>query len=142
MFDRPTLTELLEAAAGHLSAQVLPAVRSDPKLYFQTLVAVNVLTIVERELKQGTDALRRAWADLNTLDGDTAPCPEDPAAARTEFDRRVADLCARIRAGEHDGEDHDSPLYHFLLAQTIRALEISNPRLLGAIASETLMNEH
>lgn len=138
MFDRPTLTELLEAAIGHFSTQVLPAVKSDPKLYFQTLVAVNVLTIAERELKQGADALRRAWADLNVLEGDESPCPDDPAAARAEFDRRIAMLCERIRAGDHDGDGHDSPLYHFLLAQTIRALEISNPRLPGGIASEAL----
>lgn len=142
MFDRPTLPELLDAAIGHFSTHVLPAVKLDPKLYFQTLVAVNVLTIAQRELVSGADALKKAWADLGALDGDSAPCPEDPAQAQSAFHARIAALCGNIRDGAFDSAlDSGSPLYHWLLAQTIRALEINNPRLLGAIAAETLQNQ-
>ena len=51
MIDRPTLAELIDAARMHMETNVIPAVREDRKLYFRTLVAINVLKIAERELE-------------------------------------------------------------------------------------------
>jgi len=50
VYDRPDVSELIDAVRQHLEQQVIPAVKDDPKLYFQTLVAANVLKIAGRDL--------------------------------------------------------------------------------------------
>ncbi|MBV8065550.1 MAG: hypothetical protein JOY72_02745 [Actinobacteria bacterium] len=74
MSERPTAQELTEAILEFLGGEILPTL-TDPRLRFRTLVAMNALGIVYREL----DALP----------------PEDDAERRA--------LAARIRAGDVDG---------------------------------------
>ena len=49
MSDRPTPEELAEAIEEFLSAEILPTL-DDPRLRFRTLVALNALGILRREL--------------------------------------------------------------------------------------------
>ena len=71
MSERPTAAELAEAILEFLGGEILPTV-TDRRLRFRTLVAMNALSIVYRELEK-------------------LP-PEDDAAQRA--------LAARIRAGD------------------------------------------
>jgi Domain of unknown function (DUF6285) len=71
MSERPTAEELAEAIEEFLAGEILPTL-TDPRLRFRTLVALNALGIVQRELAK-------------------LP-PEDDAAQR--------ELAARIRAGD------------------------------------------
>ena len=71
MTERPTAQELAEAIQEFLAGEILPTI-TDHRLRFRTLVAMNALGIVYRELAQ-------------------LP-PEDDAEQR--------ELAARIRAGE------------------------------------------
>ena len=50
MSERPTAQELVEAIAEFLGGEILPTV-TDPRLRFRTLVAMNALGIVHRELE-------------------------------------------------------------------------------------------
>jgi hypothetical protein len=70
---RPTAAELVEATREHLEHEILPAL-DDRRLRFRTLVAINALGIVQRELES-------TEADVLS--------PED-----------AAELARRIRAGE------------------------------------------
>ena len=49
MTERPTAQELTEAILEFLGGEILPTV-GDPRLRFRTLVAMNALGIVHREL--------------------------------------------------------------------------------------------
>lgn len=49
-YDRPTAAELVEAAREFLESEVLPQA-ADRRLRFRTLVAINALGIVQRELE-------------------------------------------------------------------------------------------
>jgi hypothetical protein len=69
--ERPTAEELAEAIEEFLAREILPTV-TDPRLRFRTLVALNALGIVRRELSK-------------------LP-PEDDAGQR--------ELAERIRAGD------------------------------------------
>jgi signal transduction protein with GAF and PtsI domain len=69
--ERPTAAELAEAILEFLGGEILPTV-TDQRLRFRTLVAMNALSIVHRELER-------------------LP-PDDDAAQR--------ELAARIRAGD------------------------------------------
>jgi len=69
--ERPTAAELAEAILEFLGGEILPTV-TDQRLRFRTLVAMNALSIVYRDLQK-------------------LP-PEDDAAQRA--------LAARIRAGD------------------------------------------
>ena len=71
MSERPTAQELTEAIAEFLGGEILPTL-DDQRLRFRTLVAMNALSIVYREL----DALP----------------PEDDSERR--------ELARRIRAGD------------------------------------------
>lgn len=76
MSERPTAAELSEAILEFLGGEILPTV-DDPRLRFRTLVAMNALSIVYREL--------------------TRLPAEDDAADR--------ELAARIRTGDvRDGD--------------------------------------
>lgn len=135
MPDRPNVSELIAAARGHLEAHVIPALKAsgDQRLYFQTLVAANVLAIAEREIAHSRDHLLQDWALHDQLDGAAQPLPDDPQAALTALAERDARLAAAIRAGAYDG---DPRLLDLLIARTTRALEIANPRLLMTLIAE------
>jgi len=133
MYDRPDAVELIEAVQHHLESELLPLTKATHhKLYFQTLVAVNVLRIVSRELRAGDAPLLAAWERLDALMGPqpVPGCPEDlPAALRA----RHAQLCAAIRQGDYN-QHHG--LFDHLMATTIAQLEVANPRYLQALAAE------
>jgi hypothetical protein len=136
MYDRPTAEELLQAARLHLETAITPAVRADGRLYFQTLVAANVLRIVERELALGEDHTRAEWARLDALSGERPPLPEQLPQIKTALARRNAELCAAIRAGAYDTPDRRHPLFDHLKATITEQLMVANPRLLEKLAIE------
>lgn len=128
MNDRPTLEELIEAARMHLETHVIPAIKGDARLYFQTLVAVNVLRVAERELVVGYAHLQAEWRRLDQLEGGEQPVPASPAEALNALRARNAALAARIRAGDYDAES--GALFAHLLATVRESLEVANPKFL------------
>lgn len=136
MYDRPTIDELLSATVQHFETQVIPAVKDNGKLYFQTLVAINVLKVAERELKLGWSHLLAEWNDLNALEGQPRDLPSDPDAIKTALVERQQQLCARIRAGDYDEPPHETALFEYVLGSVTRSLEVANPRFLQTLAEE------
>lgn len=136
MYDRPTIDELVNAAIQHFEAQVIPAVKGDGKLYFQTLVAINVLKVAERELKLGWSHLLAEWNDLNALEGQPRDLPTDPNALRTALAERERNLCARIRVGDYDDATRKTALFEYVVGSVTRSLEVANPRFLQTLAEE------
>jgi hypothetical protein len=137
MYDRPALTELIDAVRMHLETRVIPAVRDDRKLYFQTLVATNVLRIAGRELEYGGAHLRAQWGRINALLEDESSLPSGDQAARELLVARSERLAAAIRAGVFDaaGQQREM-LYEHLQASAIEALIVANPRLLQTLVQE------
>lgn len=135
MIDRPTLAELIDAARMHMETNVIPAVREDRKLYFRTLVAINVLKIAERELELGAGHTSAAWERLNAVEGVTTPIPQNEQALKDALHARHMALCARIRAGDYDSGENQV-LFEHLKATTVAQLEIANPKYLDRIAAE------
>ena len=136
MYDRPTIDELISAAIQHFEAQVIPAVKDNSKLYFQTLVAINVLKVAERELKLGWSHLLAEWDGLNALEGKSRALPTDPNGIKTALAERERALCARIRAGDYDDTARETALFEYVLGSVTRGLEVANPRFLQMLAEE------
>lgn len=133
MYDRPNTQELLDAARTHLEAHVIPAIKSDRKLYFQTLVAINVLRIVERELEADEGHLEAEWGRLSAFLGADTPAPERKSVLIDQLTAKNNHLADAIRAGNYDS----SPaLFDYLKATTIEQLEVANPLLLIKILKE------
>ncbi len=86
----PKTEELVQAVALWID-QIRPSL--DPRNAFLARVAVNVLSVVERELTQGPAAEARAVEAMRGLLGHEG----DFAALNSE-------LCARIRAGDLTAE--------------------------------------
>jgi hypothetical protein len=130
MNDRPTAAELIAAARQHLEAELIPTL-TDARLRFQTLVAVNVLAIVERELGLEEEHLLQEWqwlADLLDLQG---PAPQRLAALRQAVRQANEALCRQIRQGRFDERSRLLALSRQLRPIVERKLEIANPRYLA-----------
>ncbi|MBE2184812.1 MAG: hypothetical protein IAE89_15390 [Anaerolineae bacterium] len=136
MYDRPDVSELIDAVRQHLERQVIPAIKGDAKLYFQTLVAANVLKIALRDLALSGDHLQSAWERLNDLHGEIILIPANQQEAVMEMQARNRSLCTTVRAGEWDAPDHMNALIVMALANTVDALAAANPKFLTAIQEE------
>ena len=112
LHDRPSVDELLSAAAGFLSEDVVRgADEVDPRLRFHARVAANALAIARRELLVGP-AQAAAHADRLAALG----CADDRA------------LVAAIRSGALDGRWDD--VLATVRALTVAKLTVANPRYL------------
>lgn len=69
MSDRPSPPELAEAVREFLEAEILPTV-TDQRLRFRTLVAMNALSIVQRELESTEDPGDAAELSARVASGD------------------------------------------------------------------------
>lgn len=133
MYDRPAANELIQAARHHFETGILPLTReTHHKLYFQTLVAINVLKIVERELAHSSAHFRAEWSRLNMIQGNM-PLPESTPEQLAALEKRNADLCTAIRRGDHDT---DSAVFEHLRQCAIEQLEVANPKYLAMLRAE------
>jgi hypothetical protein len=159
MQDRPTSTELLSAVREFLQKEILP-VLNDHRQKFRTLIAANVLSVVERELAGEEGRLRAEWARLLALEGalpdqTTPPMPQvsgardlqegdhqrgarraqPPAPAtldllRHDVDARKRALCVRIRGGDADAGAWRRDVLAYARWALEEKLRVSNPRYL------------
>src|SRR5262245_4376102 len=136
MNDKPSVNELLEAAYQHLETQVAPVLHDDRKLYYQTLVAINVLKIIQRELQHGNEHLKEEWTRLNFVQNLTTPYPDDADEVLPALSERNRKLCEEIDAGRYDYMPARAALFEHLLVTTRKQLEVANPRYLEALAEE------
>ncbi len=135
MNDRPTAVELVAAARQYLEQELIPTL-NDARLRFQTLVAANVLSIVERELQTEEDHLlqERQWlAELLALN---APAPQQLAALRQSVREANEQLCQRIRQGAFDEGSRFLVLSQQLQQVVKRKLEVANPRYLASLDTD------
>lgn len=133
MNDRPTLVEILDAVRHHLETNIIPAVKGDSRVYFQTLVAVNLLKIAGRDAEMGYTQQLEAWTAIEGHDANDTIQPDDLARRLEGFH---AALCDAIRRGERDTDIHaQSALYQQMRALTERALQINNPKFLDTLAA-------
>jgi len=99
--DRPDASELVAAVREFLERDVMAA--TDGRVQFHTRVAVNVLNVVERELKLGPDlepAERARAAALLGHDGAADALERELAAAirGRALDDRLDEVRAHVRA--------------------------------------------
>jgi hypothetical protein len=125
MDDRPTATELIDAARLFLERELLPTL-SDARLRFQTLVAANALAIAGRELAGEEERLLAEWTQL-----ETAPPPSGLALLRAAVRSANDARCRRIREGAFDEGEQFREMLQGVRGQVIRKLEIANPRYLA-----------
>jgi hypothetical protein len=109
--DAPSAEQLVEAVREWLERDVMPA--TEGRLQFHARVAVNVLAMVERELRVGgvqAEAHGERLAALGALDD--------------------AELAARIRSGELD--DRYEEVRDLVWASVRDKLAVANPKYLDS----------
>jgi hypothetical protein len=128
--DRPTAAELVSATRQFLETELLPTL-TDARLRFQTLIAANVLSIVERELLTEEQQLMEEWQRLEL---------GEPPARLADLRQAVRDanvqLCERIRRGEFDDKAQFRALSKELRKGVERKLEVANPRYLAGFQKQ------
>jgi hypothetical protein len=124
MQDRPTAVELLAAVRHFLETDVMPTMEGRRR--FHTLVAANVLSIVERELTSEESNLQAEWSRLSKL-LEAGDAPTSLATLREAVRTLTKQLAEDIRAGKHD--DSETVRAH-LRHTTEENLRIANPRML------------
>lgn len=124
MRDRPKGDELLASARKLLREQILPALPAEHK--HGLLMALNAMSIAERQLQYGEGPERAELAALEALLGE--PCPQPDVANRR--------LALHLRAGAGDpGQARRSALLAHLRAAGRQRLLESNPKALPARAA-------
>lgn len=96
MQDRPTARELLAAVREFLHQEIEPTFH-DRRQKFRTLIAENVLRIVERELASEEKDLRAEWRRLVALEGTPSDQTEPPGTLDTLREDIVARKQASVR---------------------------------------------
>lgn len=135
MQDRPTTVELLEAVREFLERDVLPTLTAHGVRY-RTLIALNVLRIVEREVpgrEARLSAELGALADL--LDLPPAAPPADPARLEAQVRDANRELCERIRAGAADAGPWRARVLAHVGAIVEEKLRINDPRRLATFTA-------
>ncbi len=128
MQDRPTAIELLGAVRTFLESELIPSLEGRKR--FHTLVAANVLAIVERELAGEEASLLAEWTGLAKLLGvDTDP-PSRLEALRANVREMTSGLVDRIRAGDADDGDYARSVRAHVRATVVEKLRVANPRYL------------
>ncbi len=110
--NRPTRDELLEAVAEFLEKRVMP--KLDKHTAFHTRVAVNVLNIIRRELKDGPRLEAEELERLKILLGREGTLPE-----------LNAELCRQIRSGALDHRNEE--LMEHLFLTTLGKVAVDQP---------------
>ena len=108
--DAPSARELVEAVREWLERDVMTS--TSGRLQFNTRVAVNVLSMVERELAVGAQQADAHLARLAQLG-----CADD------------AELAQRIRSGELD--DRSAEVRELVWASVRDKLAVANPKYLA-----------
>lgn len=127
MQDPPSQEQLIEAIAAHLQGELLEAV-ADRGLRFRTLIAANLLRILQRERELGPQQAEREQqrlAQLLGVDAGAAPLPE-----------LTQQLHARVAAGDFDHDPPRARLMAHLKATAVEKLRIANPRFLERLEAE------
>jgi hypothetical protein len=127
MQDRPTANELLAAVREHLERAIVPQI-TEPRLKFQTLVCMNAIGIVERELLMGETLATAEWASLSSLLGEPADAPPTNAERAEAVTARTRQLCNQIRAGSWDDPERKKALFTHVRATVKTKLFVANPR--------------
>lgn len=135
MQDRPTAVELLEAVREFFERDVLPTLTAHGTRY-RTLIALNVLRIVEREAP-GREA--RLAAELAAL-ADLLDRPrEAPPAEAAPLETRVLEanqtLCERIRTGAADAGPWRARVLAHVGAMVEEKLAINDPQRLATFTA-------
>jgi 1,6-anhydro-N-acetylmuramate kinase len=136
MTEWPDIDGLLDAVRFHLETNVLPVIKTDARLYFQTLVALNLLKIGQREIAQSHDLLRQEWTALNKLSGEVTPAPEQEQMLAREIAARRTALAKDTRSGKYDSPDQEALLVAYLEETVAAQLALNNPSLSARMAKE------
>ena len=133
MYDQPDLDELLNAVIQHLEQNVVPLVKPNRKLYFQTLISVNILKVIGREITQGAEHRIAEWERLNNLQDKDEALPASRERAEQALLRRNQELCEEIRAGRFDEHQRRQELFLHLIRSTQEQLHVANPKFLAGL---------
>jgi hypothetical protein len=99
MQDRPTSGEFVAAIREFLEEEILPSLE-DSRDKFRTRVAMNALSILERELEQEESLLQAEHERLACLLGKEHTTPGSFEELRERVLALNRDLAGRIRSGE------------------------------------------
>jgi hypothetical protein len=139
--DRPNARELIEAVASFLDNELVPTI-TDSRLRFRTLIAINVLGIVSRELELGNAVLIAEWQRLASLLAESEPTsPVNDANLVAEINALRRELRDRIRSGDFDEGDRFDAALNYAESAVAAKLRISNPRFLTRLGIEPKASE-
>lgn len=136
MQDRPTSLELLDAVRDFLEKEVVSSI-TDRRLRYHVLIAVNVLRILEREVRDEEWRLRAELDALHELlDLPPMAPPTDPRGLRRRVLEANQELCERIRKGGGDSGPWRQRVLSHVRAAVEEKLSINNPAQLKAFLAE------
>lgn len=151
MQDQPTPSEILHAVRQLLQADVLPQL--NPTSQYRLRVAMNAISLVERQLAEPLEVIADEQTRLQTLIGQTGVHDhslnrgDDPGVASSwapdgasRIDTLSRELCRRIRE-RHIAFD-DPELRSHLFATTLAKLAVDQPHYGGLVRAKALLADY
>ncbi|MDQ8038108.1 MAG: DUF6285 domain-containing protein [Pedobacter sp.] len=111
--NKPTASDLIQAVRQHLEEKVQPKLQGSDVFYLR--IALNALSMVERELREGPALAEANRKELLALLG----------SGSADADAETL-LMEKLKSGELDV--NSSGLLDYLIARTQRRLSVDNPR--------------
>src|SRR6185503_4371844 len=99
MPDQPSKEELVKLAKQRIAERLLPALK-DPANRLRTVVAIKVLSIVDREIGRGEPRRPEDWSQLKEAVVGHEGAPEMVGSLEAAIATYAEDLAAKIKSGE------------------------------------------
>lgn len=125
--DPPSWQQLLAAVSRHLQDELIPAL-DDPGRRYRSLIAANLLEIVQREHRLGPQQAQQEHRRLEALLG-----LERSSDSLEQLTQR---LHQQVSVGEFDQPPQWTQLMAHLKASAVERLRIANPRFLARLEAE------
>ena len=129
MQDRPTSSELLQAARDAFVRDLLPDITGEKR--YVALMVANALAILGRDLEREASFLQEEYKRIQGLLGVSLPEIKDHEALWVEVENLNRQLVTQIRTGAFDEPATAcARLKAHLVATTREKLAASNPKIL------------
>lgn len=138
MVERPTNIELIITIRDFLQTELAPTL-TDQRLRFRTLIAANLLAILEREMSPAAsreEAEKQRLAVLLELIAPSVDAQHASSRHERPLELALHQLCEAIRAGQCDDEPVRQALVDYLRWSVETRLAINNPDYLRRVRAE------
>jgi hypothetical protein len=123
MADEDLKAKVMQAAREKLAQQLLPGL-TDPRNRLRTVVAIKVLSLVDREIGKGEPRSGEEWANLKKMVAGQEGAAEMVANLESAVASYADELAAKVKSGEVDEPSARAAAVKVIRLAVLRKIDI------------------